>query len=122
MTLRRLTLGLAITAALLGAAHTALTPLLYRAWALDSLWFVGTGLAMLAAAAANVLALGASGRLARILIVLIDLAMAGFFAAAWPVLAEPQVIVGGLLFAALAGCMALGGAVPLALRPAADLR
>ena len=107
MTLRRTTLGLAIAAGLLGTGHLALTPLLYPGWTLDSLWFVGTGLAMLTGAGANLLGIGEGGRVRRAGLVLINLAMAAFFASAWPVLPEPQVALGGLLFAGLAACAAL---------------
>jgi hypothetical protein len=99
---RRTTLGLAIAAGLLGAAHLALTPLLYPAWTVDSLWFVGTGLAMLMGAGANLLGADAGGGMRRAGLVAMNLAMAAFFASAWPVLPEPQVIVGGALFAGLA--------------------
>jgi hypothetical protein len=107
MTPRRTTLALAIAAGLLGTGHLALTPLLYRDWTLDSLWFVGTGLAMLIGAGANLLGIGAGNRMRRAGLVLINLAMTAFFASAWPVLPEPQVVVGGVLFAALAACAAL---------------
>ncbi|HZG09282.1 MAG TPA: hypothetical protein VEZ70_09925 [Allosphingosinicella sp.] len=104
---RRTTLGLAIAAGLLGTGHLALTPLLYTGWTIDSLWFVGTGLAMLIGAGANLLAVGGGNRMRRAGLLSINLAMAAFFASAWPVLPEPQVVVGGVLFAALAACAAL---------------
>jgi hypothetical protein len=102
MNQRRITVILAITCALLGTGHTALTPLIYPQWTENSLWFVGTGLAMLIAAAINIVGRGAAGRLDLSLIVLVNLAMTAFFIAAWPVLRAPQVIVGGVLFGALA--------------------
>lgn len=102
MKLRRTTVTLAIAAGLLGTAHLALTPLLYPDWTINSLWFVGTGLAMVTGAGANLLGIGGEGRMHGIGLVLINLAMAGFFASAWPVLPEPQVIAGGIVFAGLA--------------------
>jgi hypothetical protein len=104
MTLRGLTVVLATAAALLGTAHIGLTPLFYAAWTVEALWFVGSGLAMLAGASANFLSLGSAGRMSRSLTILIDVAMTGFFVSAWLVLPAPQVIVGGLLFAGLAVC------------------
>jgi hypothetical protein len=107
MKLRRSTLVLAIAAGLLGTGHLALTPLLYPDWTIDSLWFVGSGLAMLVGAGANVLGTSAGDRLRRSGLVVMNLAMVAFFASAWPVLPEPQVIVGGMLFAGLAVSAAL---------------
>jgi hypothetical protein len=116
MTLRRTTLLLAIVAGLLGMGHLALAPLIYPRWTVDSLWFVGTGLAMLTGAGANLLATGAKDRMRRIGLVAINLAMAAFFASAWPVLPEPQVVIGGLLFAGLTVSAALHGHVAPAQR------
>jgi hypothetical protein len=117
MKLRRTNMVLAIAAGLLGTAHLALTPLFYRDWTIGSLWFVGTGLAMLIGAGANLIAAGAGGaggggeRMRRLALVAINLAMTAFFASAWPVLPEPQVVLGGILFAGLAVCAALSGTV-----------
>lgn len=102
MTLRGLTYALILICLLLGIGHIALTPLLYRGWTIDSLWFVGTGLAMMTGAAANILGLGSAGRLDRFVIVSVDVGLTLFFLSAWWVLPEPQVIVGGVLFASLA--------------------
>lgn len=107
MKLPRTTLVLASAAGLLGTGHLALTPLLYAGWTIDSLWFVGTGLAMLTGAGANVLGIGAVDRGRRAGLVLINLAMTAFFASAWLVLPESQVIIGGILFAGLAVTAAL---------------
>jgi hypothetical protein len=102
MNLRRMSLVLAIAAGLLGTAHLALTPLLYSDWTIDSLGFVGSGLAMLTGAGANLLGIGVADRRQRAGLLLMNLAMTAFFASAWPVLPEPQVVVGGILFAGLA--------------------
>lgn len=64
MKLRRTILALAILAGLLETGHLALTPLLYPNWTMNSLWFVGTGLAMLIGAGANLLGIGAGNRAA----------------------------------------------------------
>lgn len=102
----RLVLILSIAAALLGTIHTALTPLAYPGWTTNSLWFLGTGLAMLVAAAVNIVGRGVADKIGLSLIILVDLAMTCFFIAAWPVLREPQVIVGAVLFAGLTLCAA----------------
>lgn len=102
MRIRATTKILAIAAFLLGTGHLALTPLLYPGWTIHSLWFVGTGLAMLTGAGMNLIGIAASDRIRRAGLVAVNLAMTAFFASAWLVLPEPQVVVGGLLFAGLA--------------------
>ena len=96
--------ALAILAGLLGVAHLALTPLVYANWTIDALWFVGTGMAMVVAAAANIIAAKAPGPGVNIALAAVNIAMSGFFAAAWLVLPGPQTIIGGLLFLSLALC------------------
>jgi hypothetical protein len=81
-----------------------LTPLAYASWTINALWFVGTGMAMVIAAAANVIAGKTPGLGVRMSLATINIAMSGFFAAAWLVLPGPQVIIGGLLFLSLALC------------------
>ena len=104
MTLHAITRGLAVAAMLLGAVHLALAPLAYKEWSLDALWFVGAGLAIIAAAAIN---LAGIDRRSFVLAALVNSALALWFAAAWLVLPGPQVIVGGLLFAGLTCCNTL---------------
>lgn len=104
MRAQKLALALAIAGGLLGAAHIALTPLAYTEWTVEALWFLGSGLAIVAAAVANVVGFQSAGLRGRLSITAINLAMASFFAAAWLVLPEPQVIVGGVLFLGLALC------------------
>jgi hypothetical protein len=104
MSVYRCTWALALVAGLLGAVHVALAIMVYSNWTIDALWFVGTGLAILIAAAANVVGLPSPNRRSRILMITINLLMAGFFAAAWSILPGPQVIAGGVVFLALAGC------------------
>lgn len=107
MNAARWTTGLAWTAGLLGTVHIALTPLEHPQWSLASLWFLGSGLAMVVAALANGLGTSSTGRRTCALLAGINLAMAAFFAAAWTVLPAPQVIVGGMVFGALAVCAVL---------------
>jgi hypothetical protein len=104
MTQGRAILLLAIGAGLLGLAHLALTALLYPKWTTGALWFVGTGLAIVIGAMANIAAMTAADRTSRSILAVINAMMTGFFAAAWSVLPGPQVIVGGILFAGLALC------------------
>ncbi len=66
---------------------------------------------MLIAAGANLLGSGAGNRVGRAGLVVMNLAMTAYFASAWPVLPEPQVVVGGVLFAGLAVCEVLFGGV-----------
>lgn len=102
--------ALAAMAGLLGTVHLALTPLAYGNWTIDALWFVGTGMAILVAAAANVIAGEAAGLSIRMSLTTINIAMGGFFVAAWLVLPGPPVIIGGLLFLGLALCSSSGKA------------
>lgn len=111
MRLPALRTALAVMAGLLGTVHLALTPLAYASWSIDALWFVGTGMAMVVAAAANVIAGKAPGLGTRMALAAINIAMGGFFAAAWLVLPGPQVIIGGLLFLGLALCSLSGTAI-----------
>jgi hypothetical protein len=104
MRVQTLNLALTIIGVLLGAIHLALTPLAYADWTTDALWFVGTGLAIVLAAAANLIEFQSSGVGSRLIVAAINFAMGCFFAAAWLVLPEPQVIIGGALFFALAIC------------------
>ena len=107
MRIQTLGRALAIAAGLLGAAHLALTPLAYPNWTIDALWFVGSGLAIVVAAAANFDGFEKAELRSRLFVALINIAMSGFFAAAWLVLPEPQVIIGGVLFLGLAACSLL---------------
>lgn len=104
MRVQTLASALAIIGVLLGAVHLALTPLAYVDWTIDALWFVGTGLAIVLAAAANLIGFQSSGVGSRLIVAAINFAMGFFFAAAWLVLPGPQVVIGGVLFFALAIC------------------
>lgn len=90
-----------------GSAAGNSSMLLYPSWTIDSPWFVGTGLAMLIGAGANLFSTGPDDRVGSASLILVNLAITVFFASARPVLPEPQVIVGGILFAGLAATAAL---------------
>jgi hypothetical protein len=94
----------AIVGGLLGLVHIALTPLAYADWTIEALWFVGSGLAIVVAATANVGGFQSRGVAGSWILTAMNLAMVGFFGAAWLVLPGPQVIVCGLLFLGLAIC------------------
>lgn len=104
MSAHRLGWCLIAVAGLLGTAHVALTPLAYAHWTIDALWFLGSGLAIVGAAVANVVGMAQSTARSLWAMLAINLMMAGFFAAAWSVLPGPQVIVGGAVFMGLAAC------------------
>lgn len=98
----RATKLLAILALLLGMIHMAFLPLAYAGWTLDALWFAGTGLAIMAAAAINLIQIDGAVRSSRYIILSVNIALAVFFLAAWWVLPAPQVIIAGVLFIGLA--------------------
>lgn len=104
MTQRKAIFFLAIVTGLLGLAHLALTALLYPKWTTDTLWFVGTGVAIVIGAMANIAAINPADRISRSIMAAINAMMTGFFVAAWSVLPGPQVIAGGILFAGLTLC------------------
>lgn len=100
----RLTAGFSWVALLLGLVHLSLGLLAPSGWTESLLWFTGTGLAIVFAAGLNLIGRQISGRwVSGLTIVAANLVMAAFFAAAWPLLQGPQVIVGAVLFTLLAG-------------------
>lgn len=104
MKLERLTMILATLTIVLGLGHMLFATWIYRAWDDQALWFVGTGMAIILSAAANLVRTSAVEPRGRIVLIGINAMMAGYFVAAWTVLPVPQVIVGGLLFAGLGLC------------------
>lgn len=104
MRTQTLAIVLAAVGGLLGLVHIALTPLAYADWTIEALWFVGSGLAIVVAAAANFVGFQSWGVSGQRILTAINLTMSCFFAAAWVVLPGPQVILGGLLFLCLAIC------------------
>ena len=91
--------GLALA---LGLLHLGLSALSWR-WSLDALWFAGSGLAIVVAALINLVMIRAEqiDRVQKAVWVIANLALTGFFGLAWLILKEPQVIIGGLVFALL---------------------
>lgn len=104
MRAQTLAMAMASVGGLLGIVHIALTPLAYAGWTIEALWFVGSGLAIVVAAAANFVGFRSCSVGGQWSLTAINLAMSCFFASAWLVLPGPQVIVGGLLFLSLAIC------------------
>jgi hypothetical protein len=98
--------GLAMALGLVHLGLSALTSV--RAWGLDTLWFAGSGLAILVAALMNIIMIRATqiDRVQSAVWLVANLALTGFFGLAWLLLKEPQVIVGGLVFALLSAGVA----------------
>lgn len=97
----RLLTGIAALALLLGLVHCALA-LMTPSFTLDVLWFVGSGAAIVCVALSNLLRPRQWSATASLNLLLQNAVMTGFFCAAWFVFPAPQVIVGGILFAAMA--------------------
>jgi hypothetical protein len=93
----------------LGLLHVALTLPIYGHLSLEALWFAGSGLAVVCCALMNLAALRGLAPSARWAVVIGNLLVAGFFAAAWPLLPGPQVAAGFVIFATLAVCFGLIG-------------
>ena len=93
---------LATAGLLLGVLHVTLTLPVYGRLSLEALWFAGSGLAVICCALMNVVALTTSAPSSRWAAVGADLLIAGFFAAAWPLLPGPQVAAGFIIFVILA--------------------
>jgi len=92
----------------LGFAHLGLSAMALEAWSADVLWFAGSGLAIVIAGLLNVVMFRATSmdRIQKVVWIAANLVTALFFGAAWTVLPQPQVIVGGLVFMLLAVCVA----------------
>ena len=99
---RRISWACAVLALLLGALHVGLTWPMYGEASLEALWFAGSGLAVITGSLCNIAALRATASQSRWLLVVTNLLLTGFFAAAWPLLKAPQVAVGFALFGTLA--------------------
>lgn len=93
---------LASSGLLLGVLHLTLTLPIYGRLSLEALWFAGSGLAVVCCALMNLVALRSSAPPARLAVVIANLLIAGFFAAAWPLLPSPQVAVGFTIFTLMA--------------------
>lgn len=100
---RRVAWALSIAAILLGLAHVSIGVMSFERLNFQALWFTGAGLAIVLGGMINLLGLTAADEgNGRVLLIIANLVMAGFFALALIILPAPQVIVGLLLFAALA--------------------
>lgn len=87
---------------LLGLLHLTFTLPIYGRLSLEALWFAGSGLAVVCCALMNVVALRGGAPAGRWAVVIANLLIAGFFAAAWPLLPSPQVAAGFTIFTILA--------------------
>ncbi len=88
-------------ALLLGVGHCALA-VLAPAFTVDALWFLGTGLAFVILAIVNLCLHHIRETAWTIVLGGLNLGIAAFFASAWTLLPQPQVMVGGVLFGAMA--------------------
>lgn len=86
---------------LLGILHCVFTAWNYDQFTLDAMWFFGTGIAIIEAGFLNVTVIRSSGtdRIVNLLCLTTNLAFAILFTVALLLLAQPQVLVGVLLFA-----------------------
>ena len=92
---------------LLGVLHLALTLPMYGRLSLEALWFAGSGLAVVCCGLMDVVALRSRPPSTRWAVVTANLLIAGFFAAAWPLLPDPQVAAGFVIFIVLAAYFGL---------------
>lgn len=94
---------LTVAGLLLGLLHVGLTMPIYRSLSLEALWFAGSGLAITGASLLNFVALRNQHLSGLWLVMVCNVLIAGFFAAAWPLLPGPQTVAGLCVFAVLAG-------------------
>ncbi len=102
--MRRLPIILAGIALALGLAHISLAALAPGAGSLGTLWFAGSGLAILVGGLLNLTMLRVErpDRLQKAAWLFANLALTAFFALALPLLPAPQTMVGTVVFALLA--------------------
>ena len=116
MILRRVMWAASLVALLLAVTHLGLAAASAARWGVPLLWFAGSGLALLLAALLNLVALraGSEDPIVRSACVLGNAAVTGFFLLAWPLLKQPQVLLGVLVFAilTLGSWLARGGTHP----------
>lgn len=84
----------------LGLVHTGLA-LTAPAFTQQLLWFAGAGLAIICVALSNIFRPAGKDVANTISVATQNLLLTGFFSAAWLVLPQPQVAIGGVVFAAL---------------------
>lgn len=107
---------LAALAGVLGVGHMTLGFLAEGDWSLGKHWFIGAGLAMAATAVANAISLRAGDRSSPLALLILNGLLAAYFATALPMLFAPQVIVGLIAFAGMAGLTALSVLKPQSVR------
>jgi hypothetical protein len=98
----RITVALAMLALMLGAGHLSMLAITGADATVGGLWFAGAGLAIVFAALQNLT--GARTPLfsvAGATLLAVNLLMCAYFAAAWPLLRGPQVLIGETLFVGL---------------------
>lgn len=100
MTKRRVHRGFALIALLLGVVHTALG-VAAASLTVETLWFTGSGLAIICAALSNLLQPIEFSKAHTILVEAQNVLLTGFFAAAWLIMPLPQVAIGFAMFFAL---------------------
>jgi hypothetical protein len=101
---RRTLWVLSVLATLLGLAHLSIAAASFGQLSFQALWFIGAGVAIVVGGMLNLFALLATyGGGGRAVLGLANVALAGFFGLALTILPGPQVVVGLLLFAGLAG-------------------
>ncbi len=83
----------------LGTTHLIFTFFNYDQISLDAFWFAGSGFAIIFAGFLNLSLIKVNERTVRVLCILANLICTALFAVALPLLRQPQVLVGLLLFA-----------------------
>ena len=102
--IHKVTTGLIVA---LGFLHLAVTAMEYDSFSLDSVWFLGSGLAIVFAGFLNVGVIRNTGddRMVSVLCLIANLMLAGLFAATLSLMRPPQVFVGVALFVIASVCV-----------------
>jgi membrane protein CcdC involved in cytochrome C biogenesis len=103
-TMTQLMWAASILALVLALAHLAIAGFLaQRVWELQTLWFLGSGVALLLGALLNIITLRVAQRdlVVRNCLILGNTLVAGFFMLAVPLLKAPQALVGLVLYVGL---------------------
>jgi len=94
--LNRIQVILAISALILGIAHLGFGAIAYKSFSLELLWFLGTGIAMITTALANL-----NGSRSAWILRVQNTLMLGFIVALVILAPQPQIWLGLILFAGL---------------------
>ncbi|MBN2091898.1 hypothetical protein JW964_19940 [candidate division KSB1 bacterium] len=81
---------------ILGVIHTSLTPLFYKTFSVDALWFAGTGLSLVFLGLLNIAALKTSIKSVYQICIFANIICTIYFAIIVIVLPEPQAFIGVL--------------------------